>query len=172
VLTPILKRDGQGSWFMKIGTAFTNKDDSINLYIDAIPVGVAPGKGMTLQIRELDENDLRQREASRSSYGQRPVGAHAGFDAGSGTGPGGGGLGADLQGARHGVHLGREGGDLDGPGRPGPLFRRHGLLFRRPRGTSGDCDRGDNERLPHLVSPSSFLARPGGVPTATHPRYR
>ncbi len=94
VLTPILKRDGQGTWFMKIGSAFTNKDDSINLYLDAIPVGVAPGKGMTLQIRELDENDLRQRDAARSSYGQRSPGTSSGFDASSGTGPGAGGLGA------------------------------------------------------------------------------
>ncbi len=65
VLTPIMKRDG-GSWFMKIGSGYTNKDDSINLYLDAVPVGVAPGKGMTLQIRELDETDLRQRESRRS----------------------------------------------------------------------------------------------------------
>ena len=65
VLTPITKRDG-GSWFMKIGSGYTNKDSSINLYLDAVPVGVAPGKGMTLQIRELDEADLRQREARRS----------------------------------------------------------------------------------------------------------
>ncbi|MBA3457798.1 MAG: hypothetical protein H0T42_32245, partial [Deltaproteobacteria bacterium] len=72
VLTPIQKRDGQGSWFMKIGSGFTNKDDSINLYLDVIPVGIAPGKGMTLQIRELDENDLRQREA-RTGYGRGTV---------------------------------------------------------------------------------------------------
>ena len=74
VLTPIQKHDGTGSWFMKIGSGFTNKDDSINLYVDVIPVGIAPGKGMTLQIRELDENDLRQREASR---GRRPPAATA-----------------------------------------------------------------------------------------------
>lgn len=65
VLTPITKRDG-GTWFMKVGSGYTNKDNSINLYLDAVPVAVAPGKGMTLQIRELDETDLRQREAKRT----------------------------------------------------------------------------------------------------------
>lgn len=68
VLTPITKRDG-GSWFMKVGSGYTNKDNSINLYLDAVPVAIAPGKGMTLQIRELDEEDLRQREARRSGGG-------------------------------------------------------------------------------------------------------
>jgi len=87
VLTPIQKRDGQGSWFMKVGTAFTNKDDSINLYLDAIPVAAMPGKGMTLQIRELDENDLRQREASRAAHGNRPLGSSSSFDSSSGPGP-------------------------------------------------------------------------------------
>ena len=105
VLTPIQKRNG-GSWFMTIGDGFTNKDDSINLYLHAIPTGgLAPGQSMTIQIRELDENDLRQREARReasrsgsgagsgSGYGQRSSGTGSGFDAPSGTGPGGG-LGA------------------------------------------------------------------------------
>lgn len=67
VLTPIPKRDGTGSWFMRIGNGFTNKDNSINVYLDAIPVGIQPGKGMTLTIKELDENDLRQREAHRAN---------------------------------------------------------------------------------------------------------
>jgi hypothetical protein len=82
VLTPIQKRDG-GTWFMKIGSGYTNKDDSINLYLDAIPVSGPPGKGMTIQIRELDENDLRQREANRAGYGR----TGAGGDAASTTGP-------------------------------------------------------------------------------------
>jgi hypothetical protein len=67
VLTPIPKRDGTGSWFMRIGNGFTNKDNSINLYLDVIPVGIQPGKGMTLTVKELDENDLRQREAHRAN---------------------------------------------------------------------------------------------------------
>ena len=87
VLTPIMKRDGQGSWFMKIGNGFTNKDESINVYLDVIPVGIAPGKGMTLQIRELDEAELRQRAASRTSYGRSSLDDTGGLDAPSGAGP-------------------------------------------------------------------------------------
>jgi len=93
VLTPIQKHDGTGSWFMKIGSGFTNKDDSINLYVDVIPVGIAPGKGMTLQIRELDENDLRQREASRANKGRPDLGATgASLNAPVGTGAAGSAL--------------------------------------------------------------------------------
>jgi hypothetical protein len=66
VLTPIPKRDGSGSWFMRVGSGFTNKDDSINVYLDVMPVA-QPGKSITLTIKELDENDLRQREAHRAS---------------------------------------------------------------------------------------------------------
>jgi hypothetical protein len=65
VLTPITKRDG-GTWFMNVGDGYTNKDNSINLYLHDVPVAVAPGKALTLQIRELDEADLRQREARRA----------------------------------------------------------------------------------------------------------
>ena len=73
VLTAIPKRDGSGSWFMRVGSAYTNKDDSINLYLDAIPVN--QGKGVTLQIRELDEADLRQRDGQRD--GQRAASARS-----------------------------------------------------------------------------------------------
>lgn len=68
VLAPIQKQNNQGSFFMRVGSGYTNKDDSINLYLDVIPVGLDAGK-MKLQIRELDENDLRQRESNRSSVG-------------------------------------------------------------------------------------------------------
>jgi hypothetical protein len=81
VLTPIPKRDGSGSWFMKVGNGFTNKDNSINVYLDVIPVGIQPGKGMTLTIMELDERDLKQREANRmkSSTAGRPATADIPF---------------------------------------------------------------------------------------------
>jgi len=59
VLAAIPKRDG-GTYWMRCGSGFTNKDDSINIYLDAIP------KDMKFQLRELDEEDLRRREASRS----------------------------------------------------------------------------------------------------------
>jgi hypothetical protein len=56
VITPIEKHNGEKYW-MRLGSAFTNKDDSINVYLDAIPTG----KDWTLQLRELTEEDLRPR---------------------------------------------------------------------------------------------------------------
>lgn len=66
VLAAIPKHDGSGEWFMKVGSGFTNRDESINLYLDAIPMG-QPGKGIRLQIRELDANDLARRDAYRAN---------------------------------------------------------------------------------------------------------
>lgn len=38
VITAIEKRNGEKFW-TRCGTGFTNKDDSINLYLDVIPAG-------------------------------------------------------------------------------------------------------------------------------------
>ena len=46
VLSPILKKDGTTFW-MRVGTGFSNKDDSVNLYLDVLP------KDGKLQMREL-----------------------------------------------------------------------------------------------------------------------
>ena len=62
VLAAIPKRDG-GHWWMKCGAAHTNKDDSINIYLDAVP------KDLRFTLRELDEEDLRRREAYRTGSG-------------------------------------------------------------------------------------------------------
>ncbi|MEO7730912.1 MAG: hypothetical protein ABIY55_08075 [Kofleriaceae bacterium] len=59
VLAAIPKRDGT-QWWMKCGSAHTNKDDSINVYLDAVP------RDLKFQLRELDEEDLRRREAYRA----------------------------------------------------------------------------------------------------------
>ena len=64
VLAPIPKANG-GEWFMNVGRAYDNVDGSVNLYIDALPTH-AP-KGLKLQLRQLDEEDLRRREAYRAS---------------------------------------------------------------------------------------------------------
>jgi hypothetical protein len=48
---------------MKCGQGFTNKDDSINVYLDAVP------KDLRFTLRELDEEDLRRREANRANQG-------------------------------------------------------------------------------------------------------
>lgn len=61
VISPIERRDG-GKWWMRCGTAHGNKDDSINVYVDALPLaGMAAGKGITLQLREYTEEELRER---------------------------------------------------------------------------------------------------------------
>lgn len=60
VMAAIPKRDG-GHWWMRCGTGHTNKDDSINVYLDAVP------KDLRFTLRELDEEDLRKREAYRAS---------------------------------------------------------------------------------------------------------
>jgi hypothetical protein len=54
-LQPIEGKDGKTSW-RRIGTAFPNRDNSINLYLDSFP---RDGK---VQLRELDEDDLRSRD--------------------------------------------------------------------------------------------------------------
>ena len=59
VLAAIPKRDGT-QWWMKCGSAHTNKDDSINVYLDAMP------RDLKFQLRELDEEDMRRRDAYRA----------------------------------------------------------------------------------------------------------
>lgn len=63
VITPIEKRGG-GHYWMRLGSAYRNKDNSINVYLDAIP----KGPNLQFQLRELDEEDLRRREAYASSH--------------------------------------------------------------------------------------------------------
>ena len=56
-----------GTYWMKVGAAFTNRDDSINLYLDAIPPPDRKSNRYELQIREYTEEDRRKSEAYRSS---------------------------------------------------------------------------------------------------------
>ncbi len=66
VISSVERRDG-GKFWMRCGSAFTNKDDSINVYLDAVPVG----KEVTLQLRELTEEDLRESAAKRAAFASR-----------------------------------------------------------------------------------------------------
>jgi hypothetical protein len=61
LLAIIPKRDG-GTYWMRCGSAFMNKDDSINIYLDALP----KGGEWKFQLRELEEEDLKRRETGRS----------------------------------------------------------------------------------------------------------
>lgn len=58
VLCPIERKDGSTHW-MRIGSGFPNKDQSVNVYLDVLPAN------LKLQLRELDEEDLQPR-AKRS----------------------------------------------------------------------------------------------------------
>ena len=60
VLCPVEGKSGKTYW-MKIGTAFVNKDGSTNVFLDAYP---ANGK---LHIRDLDEKDLARSEGKENS---------------------------------------------------------------------------------------------------------
>ena len=61
VLAAIPKRDG-GHWWMRCGNGHTNKDDSINVYLDACP------RDLKFTLRELDDEDLRRRDAYRATH--------------------------------------------------------------------------------------------------------
>jgi hypothetical protein len=68
VLTAIEKRDG-GTFWMRVGSAFTNRDNSVNIYLDVLP------KNFQFQLRELDEEDLRRRDPQRNGSGESAPGA-------------------------------------------------------------------------------------------------
>ena len=72
VITPIEKADGKGKYWMRLGTAFTNKDESINVYLDAIPVNQ---KEWTLQLREMDEEDFKKKDGTFAARPTLPLGA-------------------------------------------------------------------------------------------------
>ncbi|NVB84796.1 MAG: hypothetical protein HOV81_40880 [Kofleriaceae bacterium] len=67
VIAPMDKKDGS-KWWMRCGSAFLNKDNSINVYLDALPLGQ---QQITLQLRELTEEELRERSDRRASYSSR-----------------------------------------------------------------------------------------------------
>lgn len=50
VYAPIEREKSKKTFWLRVGTAFWNKDESINVYLDALPLG---GK---LQLRQKTEN--------------------------------------------------------------------------------------------------------------------
>lgn len=57
----IIEREGrEKSYWMRVGTAFVNRDDSLNLFLDALPVG------NKLHVRDIKEREDRndEREAA------------------------------------------------------------------------------------------------------------
>jgi len=65
VISPIEKKDGTVAYWARLGNAHSNRDDSINVYLDTLPTN---GK---IQLRELTEEDLRERSDRRASYTSR-----------------------------------------------------------------------------------------------------
>ena len=71
VISPVEKRDG-GKWWMRCGIGYRNKDESINMYIDSLPITAGKdGKPLTLQLREMTEEEMRERSEKRASYASR-----------------------------------------------------------------------------------------------------
>jgi hypothetical protein len=69
VLCPIEDKDGKTTRWARLGSGFTNKDESVNLYLDALPVQAFGGTQIKLQLREYSEEDLRRRDDYRASNG-------------------------------------------------------------------------------------------------------
>jgi hypothetical protein len=53
VIIPVERKDGSKFW-MRIGSAFVNKDASLNVYLDALPAG----NNKMIQVREMSEEDF------------------------------------------------------------------------------------------------------------------
>lgn len=72
VLSPVEKHGG-GTLWLRLGTAFTNKDESINLYLDGLPTN---GQ---LHLREMTEEDFaahrREDAPSRAMPTAQPAAA-------------------------------------------------------------------------------------------------
>jgi hypothetical protein len=96
VISPIEKKGG-GTYWMRVGSAYTNRDDSINLYLDAVPVPNGKSSRYELQIRELTEEDLRRRETPASGNNGGGGFASRSTNGAGGDGPERGGF-ADLGG--------------------------------------------------------------------------
>lgn len=62
ILCPIEKKGG-GTYWARCGTAYENRDESINCYLDFFP------KDWKFQIRALDAEDLRRMTERRDSAG-------------------------------------------------------------------------------------------------------
>jgi hypothetical protein len=70
VISPIDKDDG-GVYWMRCGIGYVNKDNSINVYLDAMPLRTKQGEGVKLQLREYTDEELRERAEKRATYAAR-----------------------------------------------------------------------------------------------------
>ncbi len=73
ILAEVPRYDGNGTFLLKIGGGFENKDLSINGFLESIPIAAIGPKGIKLHIRELDARDLEKRESYRIAASGRTV---------------------------------------------------------------------------------------------------
>ena len=66
VVCPVTSKDGKTYW-MKMGSAYVNRDSSINLYLDCLPVN---GR---LQVREWDDLPWEKREGADGQRSPRQL---------------------------------------------------------------------------------------------------
>lgn len=66
VLSPMKNEKTGKTYWLRLGHAFTNRDGSTNVYLDAFP------SNRKLQIRDLDEDDLRPRNRRDGDDGAQP----------------------------------------------------------------------------------------------------
>ena len=71
ILAIVPRSDGNGDFFLKCGVGFENKDASINMFLESLPVsGLGSKGGLKLQLREWDDvEDQRRRDAYRAAGG-------------------------------------------------------------------------------------------------------
>jgi hypothetical protein len=73
----INEKDGdRAAWWQKIGLAFQNRDGSIGIYLDALPLGTNK-----LQVREQKDEPRAGAGAAGAEGGPTPQGARRGAEA-------------------------------------------------------------------------------------------
>ncbi len=77
VLAILPRADGTGTYFTKIGDGFENKDASINMHLSLVPLVSGANRGITIQLRELDDQDQRRIESYRSNRPPPTIGGAA-----------------------------------------------------------------------------------------------
>lgn len=83
ILAEVPRYDGNGTFLLKIGTGFENRDASINGFLESLPLAAFSPKGIKIQIRELDARDLEKREQYRATSTGRTLEPSGGASAAS-----------------------------------------------------------------------------------------
>jgi len=68
VISPIEKHGG-GTYWLRCGIGYRNKDDSLNLYIQSLPVNTGTHKELQLQVRLMTDEDFAPRNGASNGNG-------------------------------------------------------------------------------------------------------